>query len=154
MWSISCRRFVSVSTLRARRTVFPSLRQLHPPAYAPHRAIQPTFRLQSTSSTTRATSSPSSASLIATVLAASALSGLAGFFYARQKPDVVDTLANPQFGSPEDYKRGIEELRTRLPSEDMVSTNPDDLLAHGISANIWHPGELFYFFRDERQHVC
>ncbi|EIM79413.1 FAD-binding domain-containing protein [Stereum hirsutum FP-91666 SS1] len=87
-----------------------------------------------------ARTSSSSGRLLAAVLTASTLSGLAGFFYARERPDVVDTLTNPQFGSPKDYERGIEELRSTLPSEDMVSTNPDDLLAHGWSSHVWHPG--------------
>lgn len=141
MGSIS-RRSVSASRLGTRWTITsPSLEKLKLPTYSLHRGFPQTSRLQSTTSTTRtATSSYSSGSLLATVLAASTLSGLAGFLYARQQPDVVDNLTNPQFGSPDDYERGIEELRKTLPSEDMVSTNPDDLLAHGWSSHVWHPG--------------
>lgn len=137
------RRLVSVSRLGTRRIISPSIERLKLPTYSLHRGILQISRLQSSSSTTRptATSSYSSGSLLATVLAASTLSGLAGFLFARQQPDADDTLTNPQFGTPEDYERGIEELRTTLPSKDMVSTNPDDLLAHGWSSHVWHPGK-------------
>lgn len=101
------------------------------------------LRWNSTSARSGSTSSPSSGSFLAAVLGASVFSGLAGFFYARRSlsnsSSPIDTLANPQYGSPDDYQRGIEELRAVLP-EDMVSTNPEDLLVHGMSANVWHPG--------------
>lgn len=44
-----------------------------------------------------------------------------------------------QYGSSDDFKNGVEELQASF-ADGMVSTNPDDLLSHGISANVWHAG--------------
>ncbi len=48
---------------------------------------------------------------------------------------------NRQYGSPEDFKKAIEELRTLFPGEDAVTTDVEDLEAHGYSENDYHPGE-------------
>lgn len=142
MWSIPSRHLPRLSRMGG-RTTLASYRHVEFLVCSSRRPSMFPSRLQSTSSPAQSTNnSSSSRTLLASVLVASALSGLAGFFYAKRDSDAVDTLANPQFGSPEDYRQGIEELRSTLPSEDMVSTNPDDLLAHGMSANVWHPGKL------------
>ncbi|KAJ2913929.1 hypothetical protein MD484_g6483, partial [Candolleomyces efflorescens] len=45
------------------------------------------------------------------------------------------------YGSPEDFKQAIEDLRKDLSHlEHGVSTTPDDLYAHGFSVNDYHPG--------------
>lgn len=49
---------------------------------------------------------------------------------------------NPSFGTPQDFARGIAELRMSLGENtaSMVSTDPDDLHAHGFSPNGFHAG--------------
>ncbi|ETW81282.1 oxidoreductase, FAD-binding protein [Heterobasidion irregulare TC 32-1] len=49
-------------------------------------------------------------------------------------------MGSLKYGSPDDFRRGIEELKASFDREDVVSTNPDDLLIHGFSPNVWHPG--------------
>ncbi|TFK85448.1 hypothetical protein K466DRAFT_566602 [Polyporus arcularius HHB13444] len=46
---------------------------------------------------------------------------------------------NTQYGSPQDFKKAIEELRTLFPDEDAVTTDVEDLEAHGYSENDYHP---------------
>lgn len=47
----------------------------------------------------------------------------------------------PTYGTPEDFERAIQSLRQELSHIDGgVSTNPDDLHAHGFSVNDYHPG--------------
>ncbi|KAF8908830.1 FAD-linked oxidase-like protein [Mucidula mucida] len=45
------------------------------------------------------------------------------------------SVAKPRFGSPQDFKRAISELKTTFKDrgDDIVSTDPDDLLAHGYT---------------------
>ena len=45
----------------------------------------------------------------------------------------------PVYGSPEDFARATEELKT-LFSKDAVTTDEDQLEAHGFSPNAHHPG--------------
>lgn len=47
----------------------------------------------------------------------------------------------PSYGSPNDFEQAIEDLKKALSHlEDGVSTSPEDLYAHGFSANDHHPG--------------
>jgi len=46
----------------------------------------------------------------------------------------------PVYGSPEDFARAIQELKT-LFSEETVTTAEDQLEAHGFSPNMYYPGE-------------
>jgi len=48
--------------------------------------------------------------------------------------------SKPVYGSPEDFARAIQELKT-LFSEETVTTAEDQLGAHGFSPNMYHPGE-------------
>lgn len=49
----------------------------------------------------------------------------------------------PGYGTPEDFLKAIETLRQDLSHIDGgVSTDPDDLHAHGFSANDYHPGTV------------
>ncbi|TFY62407.1 hypothetical protein EVG20_g6718 [Dentipellis fragilis] len=72
------------------------------------------------------------------------LSGLVGYQLASntKSEDVKRNAADsPKFRSPEDFRKAIDELKATFPSEGAVSTNPDDLQAHGFSAaNTYHKG--------------
>ncbi|KAF7303816.1 FAD-binding protein [Mycena indigotica] len=47
----------------------------------------------------------------------------------------------PAYGTPKDFDKAIEELRTAfLTREGVVSTNSDDLAIHGLSTNTYHTG--------------
>ena len=48
---------------------------------------------------------------------------------------------NSQYGSPEDFKKAIAELRAAFPDEDAVTTDKEHLEEHGFSENDYHPGE-------------
>jgi len=70
------------------------------------------------------------------------MSGAAGYYYAVNAVTKRETSTQkkPKYGTPEDFKRAIEELRALFPSGDIVSTDPDDLSAHGLSPYVWHTG--------------
>ena len=66
-------------------------------------------------------------------------SGQAGDATAQGKPVEFNT----QYGSPEEFKKAIEELRVLFAGdEDAVTTDVEDLEDHGFSENDYHPGEL------------
>jgi D-lactate dehydrogenase (cytochrome) len=52
--------------------------------------------------------------------------------------------SKPVYGTPEDFARAIEELKT-LFSEEAVTTAEDQLEAHGFSHNSPYPGMLFNY---------
>lgn len=100
--------------------------------------------------TRNATGSYSSSALFTAIFATAALSGIGGFVYATGNIPILTgintnntnkaTSTISQYGSSDDFKNGVEELRASF-ADGMVSTNPDDLLSHGISANVWHAGQ-------------
>lgn len=45
----------------------------------------------------------------------------------------------PTYGSPEDVRKAIEELRSALPGKDRIQTSPDSLRVHGSSDHSYHP---------------
>jgi hypothetical protein len=47
------------------------------------------------------------------------------------------------YGTPEDFAHAIEELKT-LFSKDTVTTDEDQLEAHGFSPNAYHAGTPYY----------
>ncbi|KAG1783791.1 D-lactate dehydrogenase cytochrome oxidoreductase [Suillus placidus] len=47
--------------------------------------------------------------------------------------------STPTYGSPEDVRKAIEELRDALPGKNHVQTSPDSLRVHGSSDNSYHP---------------
>lgn len=106
-------------------------------------------RLLSTE-TRSATGSYSSSALLTAIFATAAVSGIGGFVYATGNIPIFAgvgasnanraTSTISQYGSSDDFKIGVEELRASF-ADGMVSTNPDDLLSHGISANVWHAGQ-------------
>jgi D-lactate dehydrogenase (cytochrome) len=73
-------------------------------------------------------------------------SGLAGYAIAHPasawttKPSKNAQEHEPRYGTPADFKKAIEELRSTFSSEDSVSTDPDDLYTHGFSEYDYHPG--------------
>lgn len=48
---------------------------------------------------------------------------------------------NSQYGSPEDFKQAIAELRQVFADADAVTTDVEDLEEHGFSENDYHPSE-------------
>ncbi|KAI0691286.1 FAD-linked oxidase-like protein [Cerioporus squamosus] len=80
-------------------------------------------------------------------VAGSLLSGAVAYYVASRPDGAPGTernrasaKLNSQYGSPEDFKKAIEELRQFFPGEDAVTTDVEDLEAHGYSENDYHPG--------------
>lgn len=69
-------------------------------------------------------------------------SPLASLGLGRQQVSTEDD--QPTYGTPEDFRQAIQELRHIFSNEGhestLVSTNPDDLQVHGFSENDYHPG--------------
>ncbi|KAG5634793.1 hypothetical protein H0H81_000761 [Sphagnurus paluster] len=83
------------------------------------------------------------------LVAVSITSGIVGYTIAKyaQPGRASETerrrgFEKPRFGSPEDFKRAIEELRQAFPDPDTVSTDPEDLRIHGFSDYDYRPGRL------------
>ncbi|KAK7031045.1 D-lactate ferricytochrome c oxidoreductase [Paramarasmius palmivorus] len=98
-----------------------------------------------TSTTT--TPSPKFFSSRTTLLLAgtSILSGLLGYALASPKEQKVDKPESKsqfgQYGTPEDFRKAIEELRGAFKHDpDAVTTDPEELRIHGFSENDYHPG--------------
>ncbi|KAI0701556.1 FAD-linked oxidase-like protein [Cerioporus squamosus] len=73
--------------------------------------------------------------------AGSLLSGAVGYYVAtRPGRNSAGTELSSRYGSPEDFKAAIEELRKLFPDEDAVTTDVEDLEEHGFSENDYHPG--------------
>lgn len=80
------------------------------------------------------------------LLFTSLTAGLVGFTISKS----VSSPASPtteghkyesiRFGSSDDLKKAIQELKSTFPTDDKVSTDPDDLRVHGFSPNDHHPG--------------
>ena len=49
-------------------------------------------------------------------------------------------LDNPQYGTAEDFRVAIEELKTTFPESGAVSDDPEVLEPYGFSENDYHPG--------------
>ncbi|KAI0669124.1 FAD-linked oxidase-like protein [Trametes maxima] len=74
----------------------------------------------------------------------SVLSGALGYYLATSAKDEPEggragVQFNTKYGSPEDFKRAIEELRLAFSDEDAVTTDVEDLEVHGFSENDYHP---------------
>jgi D-lactate dehydrogenase (cytochrome) len=66
-----------------------------------------------------------------------------GGYYVGAHSNHVESPGSPSkpvYGSPEDFARAIQELKTLL-SDETVTTAEDQLEAHGFSPNMYHPGE-------------
>lgn len=57
-----------------------------------------------------------------------------------KSPGVSTSGLNDNYGTPEDFQKAIEELRTTFPKEGTVTTDSEDLQIHGHSENDYHPG--------------
>lgn len=82
-------------------------------------------------------------SVLASIVVASLTSGAIGYNVASAsgpKPQ-PDTLSEPQYGSIADFAAAINELRTAFPTEDTVTTDPEDLAYHGLAVSDYLPGE-------------
>jgi hypothetical protein len=78
------------------------------------------------------------------LLLASIASGIAGYAIATKSASSLAThppndAQEPQYGTPADFKKAIEELRLVFP-KDSVSTDPDTLYVHGFSNYDYHAG--------------
>ncbi|TFK78327.1 hypothetical protein K466DRAFT_570911 [Polyporus arcularius HHB13444] len=135
--------------MQARRTAIAasSRRALRPTPALRHATILGGSRSNSSSASTdapRPQSKPSNAALAFTV--GSLLSGAVGYYMATQSGGITDAgrsrasaELNSEYGSPEDFKAAIAELRTFFPDEDAVTTDAEDLEEHGFSENDYHP---------------
>ncbi|KAE9394580.1 hypothetical protein BT96DRAFT_923434 [Gymnopus androsaceus JB14] len=96
-------------------------------------------RLSSTSIPDKAF--PFSARTALLLVGSSLVGGLLGFTLANREPSSATlNTSKPQYGSPEDFAKAIEELKETFPDEGAVSTDPEDVYHHGFSLNDYHPG--------------
>ncbi|KAI0769805.1 FAD-linked oxidase-like protein [Fomes fomentarius] len=73
----------------------------------------------------------------------SVLSGALGYYLAASAGnDGAGAEFNTQYGSPDDFRKAIEELKVALPDDDAVSTDQEDLERHGNSGFAYHPDSL------------
>ncbi|RDB27372.1 D-lactate dehydrogenase [cytochrome], mitochondrial [Hypsizygus marmoreus] len=91
---------------------------------------------------------PSSSSTLLIALTSIA-SGVVGYTLSQtlskpeSKPIVVASTQKPQYGTANDFKQAISELRrTFAGREDAVSTDPDELRIHGFSEYDYHPASF------------
>lgn len=82
--------------------------------------------------------------VVSLLLSASILSAAIGYSVAKRYAlnASLDVPDSPKFGSPDDFKKAIAELRRTFPNDNSVSTNPDDLHGHGFSDGDYLPGEF------------
>ncbi|KAG6831365.1 hypothetical protein H0H87_005376 [Tephrocybe sp. NHM501043] len=79
------------------------------------------------------------------LLLSSVFSGVVGFTLATIWESTSPPTRNahkPQFGTPDDFDKAIQELKGTFPDEDVVSTDPEDLRIHGFSVYDHRPGRL------------
>ena len=99
--------------------------------------IHPHYLRQLHTATSRNTGNASSSNVFALALGSVAL-GLGGYYVGVRR--AIETHPpKPVYGTPEDFARAIEELQT-LFSRDTVTTDEDQLEAHGFSPNAYHAG--------------
>ena len=140
----SCRGLLS----RSPRRVVPTVARHIPAVATAHSQSRWNSSSSSSSSSSSASSAgPRSSSSNAPLAfaAGSVLSGGLCYYFLTQESarggEKGPVEFNTQYGSPEDFKKAIEELRALLPGEDAVSTDVEDLEHHGFSENDYHPGE-------------
>ncbi|KAI0755394.1 FAD-linked oxidase-like protein [Daedaleopsis nitida] len=90
-------------------------------------------------------SSGSNRRIMLAFAAGSILSGAVAYYAASQgiadaERNRASAELNNQYGSPEDFKRAIGELRAAFEDEDAVTTDAAHLEEHGFSENDYHPG--------------
>ncbi|KAI0080145.1 hypothetical protein K474DRAFT_1638149 [Panus rudis PR-1116 ss-1] len=100
-------------------------------------------------------SSPSKLPIITAFAAGSAITSYLGYHFASSR-NAETTLAPPpprnaqifktspglndKYGSPEDFRRAVQDLKDTFPEGDIVSTDIEVLEYHGFSENDYHPG--------------
>ena len=99
--------------------------------------IHPHYLRQLHTATGRNTGNASASTVFALALGGVAL-GLGGY-YVGVRRGIETPSPKPVYGTPEDFGHAIEELKT-LFSKDTVTTDQDQLEAHGFSPNAHHPG--------------
>ncbi len=73
----------------------------------------------------------------------SVVSGTLAYYVAASRSDTSNTNTdfNTQYGSPDDFKKAIQELQEAFcDDEDAVSTDTDELERHGMANFAMHPG--------------
>lgn len=79
----------------------------------------------------------------ALLFAGCAISGGLGYYVANSRSKAIPGAnlveAEPSYGSPDDFKQAIAELRTTL-GVDAVSTDSETVKPYGYSENDYHPG--------------
>lgn len=88
--------------------------------------------------TSRNTGNASASTVFALAIGGVAL-GLGGYYVGR---GIETPSPSPVYGTPEDFGHAIEELKM-LFSKDTVTTDKDQLEAHGFSYNAHHPGTSY-----------
>lgn len=79
----------------------------------------------------------------ASFLCACIVSSLAGYIFATRCNSFnpfLDTIDYPRFGTPDDFKQAIYDLRQAFPTPGSVSTDYDELQAHGLTGSSYLPG--------------
>lgn len=97
----------------------------------------------STSSSAAGETPRGSSSAALAFLAGSILSGGLAYYLGSDASESHAASAadlNSQYGSPDDFKKAIEELKAAFPEEGTVTTDVEDLSEHGFSVNDHHPG--------------
>ena len=78
-------------------------------------------------------------------------SAAAGYLLAnseQEKPGSLTTdLKNTRYGTPEDFRKAIEELKTAFPESGAVSDDPVVVAPYGFSQNDYHPGGYAFVIR-------
>ncbi|KAG2129919.1 D-lactate dehydrogenase cytochrome oxidoreductase [Suillus clintonianus] len=99
------------------------------------------MRLEANATTNHATSSSEYEELPSVHLQRSGPEELSSASGAGITTDVFGSSSSsaPTYGSPEDVRNAIEELRDALPGMDCVQTSPDSLRVHGSSDHSYHP---------------
>lgn len=72
------------------------------------------------------------------------LSAAAGYLLAIRETEKLDgsgTVFNARYGTPGDFRRAIEELKTTFPEPGAVSDDPVVVAPYGFSQNDYHPGK-------------
>ncbi|KAG1757412.1 D-lactate dehydrogenase cytochrome oxidoreductase [Suillus lakei] len=99
------------------------------------------FQLEAGATSTHAASSSEFGELPSAHLQRSGSEVLSSAGGAGGTTDVFESSSSstPTYGSPEDVRKAIEELRNALPGKNCVQTSPDSLRVHGSSDHSYHP---------------
>jgi D-lactate dehydrogenase (cytochrome) len=111
--------------------------------------VHPRVRLASTSTPAPASAGGPRLALLGGAVLGSALAGYAlgtrnggaapaALADAHRAPPPTDS--EPQYGSPDDFRAAIAELRAAFTDADAVADDEDTLYQYGFSENDYHPG--------------